>query len=125
MGGLGLPVEDCPQLVDQSKAYPDRHREIDGVAPRQDPAGEHQHTAARPEIASGSVAFPAWCSNDLVGHVLTQEDWEVVRLPAIAGWGTVKRAWFRPYTASELRRDFNRVVQSWDTADKATELTPP
>jgi hypothetical protein len=37
----------------------------------------------------------------------------------------VKRAWLRQYTASELPRDFNRVMQSWDSANKPTELTPP
>ena len=119
--------------------------------------------------------------DDLVGHVLAQEDWEVVRFPAIAEedetlavetlWGPrhfnrrrgealhpereppamleqirrtigeynfagqyqqapspldgglVKPAWFRHYVASELPQTFERVVQSWDTANKATELS--
>jgi predicted phage terminase large subunit-like protein len=119
--------------------------------------------------------------DDLTGHVLAQEDWEVVRFPAIAeedetqlldtvwgrkrvsrrqgealhparegaqilerirhmigeynfagqyqqapaplGGGLVKRGWFRHYAASELPRDFDRIVQSWDTANKATELS--
>jgi len=118
--------------------------------------------------------------DDLVGHVLAQEDWEVVRLPAIAeddetiivdslmgprcferrrgealhpareslsmleqirrtigeynfagqyqqmpaplGGGLVKAAWFRHYTAAETPQ-FERVVQSWDTASKASELS--
>jgi predicted phage terminase large subunit-like protein len=119
--------------------------------------------------------------DDLVGHVLAQEDWEVVRFPAIAeedesfavetGWwprhftrrrgevlhpereppemleqirrtigeynfagqyqqapspvggGLVKQAWFRHYAPGELPPSFDRVVQSWDTANKATELS--
>ena len=119
--------------------------------------------------------------DDLVGHVLAQEDWEVLRFPAIAeedetfaaetvwgprhftrrpgealhpereppamleqirrtigeynfagqyqqapsplGGGLVKQAWFRHYAASELPQTFERVVQSWDTANKATELS--
>jgi hypothetical protein len=119
--------------------------------------------------------------DDLVGHVLAQEDWEVVRFPAIAeedetwavetvwgprhftrqcgealhpereppamleqirrtigeynfagqyqqapsplGGGLVKAAWFKHYTPAELPRTFDRVVQSWDTANKATELS--
>jgi len=119
--------------------------------------------------------------DDLVGHVLAQEDWEVVRFPAIAeederhvidtlagpreftrqqgealhpereplamleqirrtigeynfagqyqqapaplGGGLVKAAWFRHYTQDELPAKFDRVVQSWDTASKATELS--
>jgi len=118
--------------------------------------------------------------DDLVGHVLGQEDWEVVRLPAIAeedkrivvdnplgqlcferrrgealhpareplpmleqirrtigeynfagqyqqapsplGGGLVKAAWFRQYAAEEAPQ-FERIVQSWDTASKATELS--
>jgi predicted phage terminase large subunit-like protein len=119
--------------------------------------------------------------DDLVGHVLAQEGWEVVRFPAIAeedevheietiwgpqsftrrrgealhperepletleqlrrtlgeynfagqyqqtpaplGGGLVKEEWFRRYEANELPESFDRVVQSWDTANKATELS--
>jgi predicted phage terminase large subunit-like protein len=119
--------------------------------------------------------------DDLVGHVLAQEPWEVVRFPAIAeadevheiatmleprtftrrrgealhlerepldtldrihrtigeynfagqyqqspaplGGGLVKAEWFRRYSAKELLETFERIVQSWDTANKATELS--
>jgi predicted phage terminase large subunit-like protein len=119
--------------------------------------------------------------DDLVGHVLGQEDWEVVSFPAIAeddetqlvdtvwgpklltrhrgealhpareplpmlehlrhmigeynftgqyqqaptplGGGMVKAAWFKHYAASAVPPQFERVVQSWDTANKATELS--
>src|SRR5467141_184278 len=119
--------------------------------------------------------------DDLVGHVLGQEQWEVVRFPAIAetdeehqietiweaqcftrrqgealhpdrepldildrirqtigeynfagqyqqtpaplGGGLVKAEWFKRYRASEQPESFDRVVQSWDTANKATELS--
>jgi predicted phage terminase large subunit-like protein len=119
--------------------------------------------------------------DDLVGHVLAQEDWEVVRFPAIAeedevhpvetvwgprhftrrrgealhpereptamlerirrtigeynfagqyqqapsplGGGLVKAAWFRYYAPGELPESFERIVQNWDTASKATELS--
>ena len=119
--------------------------------------------------------------DDVVGHVLAQEDWEVVRFPAIAeddetqiadtvwgpklltrhrgealhpareplpmlehlrqmigeynfagqyqqmptplGGGLVKAAWFKHYAASELPQQFDRIVQSWDTANKVTELS--
>jgi predicted phage terminase large subunit-like protein len=118
--------------------------------------------------------------DDLTGHVLAQEAWEVVRFPAIAdadethrietlagplvfsrregealhpareclarlarirrtigeynfagqyqqapaplGGGMVKPAWFRRYRPQELPAAFDRVVQSWDTANKASEL---
>ena len=39
------------------------------------------------------------------------------------GRGLVKRAWFRNYAACELPQTFDRVVQSWDTANNATELS--
>jgi predicted phage terminase large subunit-like protein len=119
--------------------------------------------------------------DDLTGHVLAQEAWDVVRFPAIAedhedqlldtvlgpqhfarhrgealhperepcavlahlrrtigeynfagqyqqapaplGGGLVKAAWFRRYAPDELPAAFERVVQSWDTANKATELS--
>jgi predicted phage terminase large subunit-like protein len=35
----------------------------------------------------------------------------------------VKAAWFRHYMPNELPVKFERIVQSWDTANKATELS--
>jgi predicted phage terminase large subunit-like protein len=119
--------------------------------------------------------------DDLVGHVLEQEDWEVVRFPAIAemdethevetifgrrsfarrqgealhpgrepldtidrirrtigeynfagqyqqspaplGGGLVKAAWFKRYNDKNRPETFDRIVQSWDTANKANELS--
>jgi predicted phage terminase large subunit-like protein len=119
--------------------------------------------------------------DDLAGHVLAQEPWEVVRIPAIAdedelhrvetpfGWqsfrrkagdalhpereppemleqirrtigeynfagqyqqapsplggGMVKAAWFRNYAPNERPDKFDQIVQSWDTANKASELS--
>ena len=118
--------------------------------------------------------------DDLVGHVLEQESWEHVRLPAIAeeeethiiespfctrtvhrhigeplhpdrepleilehlrrtigeynfagqyqqepaplGGGMVKGEWFQSYVPGEEPACFDRIVQSWDTANKSTEL---
>ena len=34
----------------------------------------------------------------------------------------VKPAWFRRYLPAELPARFDRLVQSWDTASKASEL---
>ncbi|HEX3430722.1 MAG TPA: phage terminase large subunit [Rhizomicrobium sp.] len=42
------------------------------------------------------------------------------QLPAPAGGGMVRREWFRFYDAP--LGPFDRVLQSWDTANKATEL---
>ena len=118
--------------------------------------------------------------DDLVGHVLEQEQWDVISFPAIAerseeqrietplgprrfarqagevlhperepratldhirstigeynfagqyqqapaplGGGLVKEEWFRRYAPNEVP-EFERIVQSWDTANKATELS--
>src|SRR4051794_10683915 len=119
--------------------------------------------------------------DDLVGHVLGQEPWEVIRFPAIAeieerheietiwgpqaftrrpgdalhpdrepveildrirgtigeynfagqyqqspaplGGGLVKTEWFKRYDEKKRPESFDRIVQSWDTANKATELS--
>lgn len=119
--------------------------------------------------------------DDLVGHVLGQEPWRLVNLPAIAeqdethliqtpygqkrftrlagqalhpdrepleilqrlreaqgeynfagqyqqapaplGGGMVKVEWFKTYTTAELPSKFEVVFQSWDTANKPTELS--
>src|SRR6266446_8663484 len=44
-------------------------------------------------------------------------------MPAPQGGGMIKAAWFRTYTANERPALFDRIVQSWDTANKATELS--
>ena len=119
--------------------------------------------------------------DDLVGHVLGLEPWEVIRFPAIAekdeahvihtpygvrrfdrragealhperepleilkqirdaqgeynfagqyqqcpaplGGGLVKVKWFKTYTALDVPSKFEMIFQSWDTANKPTELS--
>src|SRR6202011_4919489 len=119
--------------------------------------------------------------DDLVGHVLGQEPWEVLSFPAIAeadeqheietiwgprhftrrygealhpareslatlahirrtlgeynfagqyqqspaplGGGLVKAEWFKRYAPNNRPESFERIIQSWDTANKATELS--
>ena len=119
--------------------------------------------------------------DDLVGHVLAQEPWDILSFPAIAetdevhrvetiwgprcfqrprgealhpdrepletldrirrtigeynfagqyqqspaplGGGLVKAEWFKRYRDSDRPEQFERIVQSWDTANKATELS--
>ena len=119
--------------------------------------------------------------DDLVGYVLPQEDWRVIRFPAISesdekhliqtqygnrwharlaglalhpereplpalekikrtigeynfagqyqqspaplGGGLIKREWFKAYTQAELPQNYDQVVQSWDTANKASEIS--
>jgi len=44
------------------------------------------------------------------------------QMPAPLGGGLVKAGWFRRYAVEEVPQ-FERIVQSWDTASKATELS--
>ena len=43
--------------------------------------------------------------------------------PAPLGGGLVKADWFKRYNAKDQPERFDRIVQSWDTANKATELS--
>ena len=43
--------------------------------------------------------------------------------PAPLGGGLVKGEWFRTYTPNDLPSKFEMVLQSWDTANKASELS--
>src|SRR5207302_4786110 len=43
--------------------------------------------------------------------------------PPPLGGGLVKEAWFKRYGEHERPERFERIVQSWDTANKATELS--
>jgi predicted phage terminase large subunit-like protein len=43
--------------------------------------------------------------------------------PAPLGGGMVKAEWFRRYRQNQRPESFDRIVQSWDTANKATELS--
>jgi predicted phage terminase large subunit-like protein len=42
--------------------------------------------------------------------------------PAPLGGGIIKRAWFKSYTPADSPEKFERIFQSWDTANKASEL---
>ncbi len=43
--------------------------------------------------------------------------------PAPYGGGIIKAEWFRTYEPPQLPTKFDRIIQSWDTANKATELS--
>lgn len=43
--------------------------------------------------------------------------------PAPLGGGLVKAEWFKTYAANEVPAKFEMVLQSWDTANKPTELS--
>jgi len=43
--------------------------------------------------------------------------------PTPLGGGLIKAAWFRAYVPGEEPAKFDRIIQSWDTANKSTELS--
>ncbi len=43
--------------------------------------------------------------------------------PAPRGGGMIKEAWFRRFSAGNRPQTFDRIVQSWDTANKPSELS--
>ncbi len=43
--------------------------------------------------------------------------------PSPLGGGMIKTQWFKTYTPEELPKQFELVFQSWDTANKSTELS--
>jgi len=42
--------------------------------------------------------------------------------PAPLGGGMVKSGWFKMFTANDLPSKFDFILQSWDTANKPTQL---
>ena len=47
---------------------------------------------------------------------------QYLQAPAPLGGGMMRRDWFRTYESEAVLPVFDRVVQSWDTANKASEL---
>jgi hypothetical protein len=45
------------------------------------------------------------------------------QMPAPQGDGMIKAVWFQSYAANERPEKFDHIVQSWDTANKASELS--
>ncbi len=45
------------------------------------------------------------------------------QLPAPLGGGLVEAAWFKTYTTADVPKKFEMILQSWDTANKPTELS--
>jgi hypothetical protein len=56
------------------------------------------------------------------GHFVPGVAGQYQQMPAPLGGGIVKLDWFRRYPAEALPAAFERVVQSWDTANKTCEL---
>ena len=60
-------------------------------------------------------------SEEIVGEYNFADQYQ--QSPAPLGDGLVKAEWFKRYRENEQPDSFERVVQSWDTANKATELS--
>src|SRR5207237_2044898 len=72
--------------------------------------------ASRPRAASHSRPHPA-------DDRRIQLRRPVSAIPRPLGGGLVKAEWFKRYRENERPERFERTVQSWDTANQATELS--
>jgi predicted phage terminase large subunit-like protein len=48
---------------------------------------------------------------------------QYLQAPSPLGGGLVKVDWFKTYTAADVPKKFEMILQSWDTANKPTELS--
>ena len=71
------------------------------------PARESRETLARLRHTMGEYSFAG----------------QYQQAPAPLGGGMIKREWFPFYTPDERPNSFDQIIQSWDTANKATELS--
>jgi predicted phage terminase large subunit-like protein len=110
--------------------------------------GEHWKVIRFPAIAEEDetlkfqTPYGIWCYERRAGEPLhsARESLEVLnriretlgeynfasqyqQTPAPLGGGMVKLGWFKRYTPEELPSKFEQVFQSWDTANKPTELS--
>jgi len=72
-----------------------------------DPAREPLETLERIRETIGEMNFAA----------------QYQQRPGPAGGGMIKAAWFPRYSAADRPAPFDRIIQSWDTANKASELS--
>jgi len=70
-------------------------------------------------IPSASRSRPSSAFRRTVGEYNFAGQYQ--QTPAPLGGGLVKVEWFKRYGKDERPESFDRIVQSWDTANKATE----
>jgi hypothetical protein len=62
---------------------------------------------------------------DQIRHTIGEYNFadQYQQMPSPQGGGMVKAIWFRSYAANERPEKFDHIVQGWDTANKAFELS--
>src|ERR1700743_464316 len=81
------------------------------------PAAPGRGVASRTRAAGGAPSHPA----RTIGEHNFAGQWQ--QSPTPLGGGLVKTEWFKRHRDSDKPECFDRIVQSWDTANKATELS--
>ena len=112
--GLGGDWEllNLPAVAEQDETY--RYRTFMGNFEYRRGQGAALHPARLPlaelELTRARSGEAVWAS-------------QYMQRPAPAGGGLVNTAWFKRYHEADLPAEFDRVVQSWDTANKISELS--
>ena len=62
---------------------------------------------------------------DLIRASIGEAVWasQYMQRPAPAGGGIVNTGWFKRYNAADLPSSFDRIIQSWDTANTISEIS--
>lgn len=97
--------------------------EIDQVMFAEAPYGRRRYVRK-----VGDVLHPQWESREALDQIRkTIGEYNFAgqyqQSPAPQGGGMIKAEWLLPYDASQLPGKFEQVIQSWDTANKANELS--
>jgi predicted phage terminase large subunit-like protein len=73
------------------------------------------------------VLHPQWESRETLEQLRNMDEYNFAgqyqQAPAPLGGGLIKEEWFAEYAPSERPERFDLIMQSWDTANKVTELS--
>ena len=107
--GLGgdWAILNLPAVAETNEAHPYRTFLGQHIYRRREGVALHATRIPRSELdlIRTSMGEAAWAS-------------QYMQRPAPAGGGVVNTAWFKRYLEADLPTDFDRVMQSWDTASK-------
>ena len=110
--GGGWEVLNLPAIAEEDEAY--RYRTFMGSFEYRRPQGAPLHANRVPmaelDLIRASTGEAVWAS-------------QYMQRPAPAGGGLVNTAWFKRYNEADLPTEFDRVIQSWDTANTIGELS--